>query len=115
MQAQIDLKDMEYRLRERKKVLMEQIDIKSKKVLPASNAGQDNADLAYDYEYRARQETILNRLESQITEVNKALQRIKGGGYGICTNCGKAINPKRLEALPHAEYCINCQRSESAA
>ena len=29
--------------------------------------------------------------------------------YGICTNCGNEILPKRLEALPWVRYCITCQ------
>jgi len=114
MQAQVDTKEMRNRLRERKMVLMEQLDIENKKVLPAGNTGRDKADLAYDYAYRGRQEAKVNRLESQITEVDKALKRIKDGSYGICTNCGEAINPERLEALPFAEFCINCQRLQGA-
>lgn len=115
MQAQVDVKEMQNRLRERKVVLTKQLDFENKKVLPASSAGQDKADLAYDYVYRDRQEARLNRLENQITEVNKALKRIKEGSYGVCTNCGKSINPERLEALPYAEHCINCQRLLSTA
>lgn len=108
MQVQVDLKEMRSRLRERKEVLVEQLDIENEKVMP-TGAGRDKADLAYDYAYRVRREARLNRLENQIAEVNKALKRIKDGSYGICTNCGKAINPERLEALPYAELCINCQ------
>ena len=112
MQAQINVNEMRNRLHERKKVLTEQLDIESEKVLPAESTGQDDADLAYDYEYRSRQASRLNKLEGQVTEVNKALKRIKDGIYGICTNCGNSINPRRLEALPYAERCINCQRLE---
>jgi DnaK suppressor protein len=54
-------------------------------------------------------------LEDQLAEVNKALERIEEGTYGICTNCGKNILPERLEALPYAELCIDCQRQEGAA
>ena len=115
MQAQIDLKDMENRLRERKNVLVEQLDIESKKVLPAGMSGQDNADLAYDYEFRSHQEIKLNRLDYQINEVNKALNRIKDGVYSICTNCKKTINSDRLQALPYAEHCIDCERLKVGA
>lgn len=112
MQAQIDLKDMENRLRALKNVLMEQFEIENEKVAPAGIARQDNADRAFDYKFRAHKELILNRLGSQITEVEKALKRIENGTFGICTSCGKAINSERLEALPYAEHCISCQRSE---
>ena len=29
--------------------------------------------------------------------------------YGECQNCEKAITPKRLEAIPWARYCLECQ------
>src|SRR5579872_4018984 len=38
-----------------------------------------------------------------------ALKRIQEGTYGECANCGGEIEPKRLEALPWARYCIKCQ------
>jgi len=69
MQLQVDLQEMRNRLRERQTVLMEQLDIESKKVLTTGNAGKDKADLAYDYAYRAHKESILNYLERQIEEI----------------------------------------------
>jgi len=112
MQKQIDLKDMQDRLRERKIVLDEQIEIENKKILPKRMDNQNVADHASDYAYRARQESRLNQMEGQLAEVNRALKRIKDGTYGICTNCGNLINSERLEALPYAELCIDCQRQE---
>ena len=32
------------------------------------------------------------------------------GNFGDCERCGEAISDKRLEALPFARYCIDCQR-----
>jgi DnaK suppressor protein len=42
-------------------------------------------------------------------EVDKALERIDDGAYGRCSNCGTEIAEKRLEAVPWARYCIDCQ------
>lgn len=114
MKTRLDLRKMRSRLAERKKILAEQVEVESRKFLPATDAGQDVADLAYDYEYRSHQAARLSKLENQITEVERALQRINDGAYGVCTNCGKAINPERLRALPYAEFCIDCQRILSA-
>jgi DnaK suppressor protein len=44
-----------------------------------------------------------------LRNVSAALARIQDGSYGICMNCGEEIQPKRLEALPSAKYCIVCQ------
>ena len=41
--------------------------------------------------------------------VETALQRIREGEFGECTNCGNEINAKRLEAVPWTRYCIECQ------
>ena len=45
-----------------------------------------------------------------LAEIDAALKRIEEGTYGICTNCGKEIPVDRLEALPWATLCIDCQR-----
>jgi DnaK suppressor protein len=45
----------------------------------------------------------------QIILINEALERIDDEEYGSCQNCEKEINPKRLDAIPWARYCLNCQ------
>jgi DnaK suppressor protein len=45
---------------------------------------------------------------SELRAVNRALSRLDTDSYGICTNCGEQINPRRLEVLPYAELCIAC-------
>ena len=46
-----------------------------------------------------------------LAEVDAALARLDAGSYGACTSCHRAIAPGRLEALPWAALCIECQRS----
>jgi DnaK suppressor protein len=41
--------------------------------------------------------------------IEEALERIQDGSFGECLNCGEDIQPKRLEAIPWAPYCIKCQ------
>ena len=43
--------------------------------------------------------------------VDAALGRLDAGTYGTCTSCGKQIGAERLEALPAAALCIDCQRT----
>lgn len=45
----------------------------------------------------------------QLLMIDEALDRIAEEEYGACQNCEKPINPKRLEAVPWARYCLNCQ------
>jgi len=44
--------------------------------------------------------------------INDALRRIQKRTYGKCEQCGQPINPKRLDAIPHALLCIQCQSDE---
>ena len=41
--------------------------------------------------------------------IEEAFNRIKGGTYAICTNCGAEIGEKRLQAVPWTPFCIDCQ------
>lgn len=45
----------------------------------------------------------------QLIFINEALTRLGDEEYGLCQNCEKEINPKRLNAVPWARYCLNCQ------
>ncbi len=52
----------------------------------------------------------LGERESQmVADIDQALLRIDEGSYGTCGRCGKTIPEKRLEALPTARYCAECQ------
>ena len=46
------------------------------------------------------------RQEKFITHLENALTRISNKTYGVCRVTGKLINPKRLEAVPHATLSI---------
>jgi RNA polymerase-binding protein DksA len=48
--------------------------------------------------------------EQQLQAVDAALARIDAGTFGTCVRCGRPIAPERLEALPWAAHCIDCQR-----
>ena len=45
----------------------------------------------------------------QLALVDEALLRVEDDEYGVCQNCEKDINPKRLAAIPWARYCLSCQ------
>lgn len=52
------------------------------------------------------------RLKEQLFEVDRALQKFEQGTYGKCDNCGRAIDPARLEALPYAILCMACKAKQ---
>ena len=51
----------------------------------------------------------LDRESSLLRQVKLALSRINDGSFGMCLHCEEEINPKRLNAVPWAPYCITCQ------
>lgn len=72
-------------------------------------ATQDIADKAtnsYTKEFLFHQS---NTDRSQLQLVNEALVRLREGSFGECIACGEELNLKRLEAVPWAGLCINCQ------
>ena len=52
----------------------------------------------------------------ELASIEKALERMRDGAFGKCEECDKAIPMARLNALPYATLCIECQRlAESGA
>jgi len=56
--------------------------------------------------------SVEHNLEKELKDIGSALKKTSEGTYGICSKCGKPINPKRLEALPEATLCIKCSEKE---
>jgi DnaK suppressor protein len=44
-----------------------------------------------------------------VVEIDRALQKIEDGTYGLCEQCGDAIPDARLQALPYAALCVTCK------
>ena len=55
---------------------------------------------------------IKDRERKLINKIEKALEKIKDGSFGICEKCGEEISEKRLEARPVATLCIRCKEEE---
>jgi len=67
----------------------------------------DQANTAYTREFQFELGNGDRRL---LREVLTALRKLDEGGFGECERCGELIGDKRLDALPFARYCIDCQR-----
>ncbi|TMF34538.1 MAG: hypothetical protein E6I26_11775 [Chloroflexi bacterium] len=53
---------------------------------------------------------LRERNQHQLAAVEAALRRLDDGTFGTCARCGKPVAAARIEALPWAAYCIDCQR-----
>jgi RNA polymerase-binding transcription factor DksA len=74
----------------------------------------DQGSETHDQEVDATTEIFFEEEERRIGEARRALAE---GTYGTCQGCGKEIPKERLEAMPEAIRCLDCQRhfSSSAA
>ena len=84
-------------------------DLSLLKELRAQAAG-DVVDAALD----SAQDEISSQLAEvesrELASIENALQRMRDGQYGICEGCSCSIPMARLNALPYATLCIECQR-----
>ena len=53
----------------------------------------------------------LHRGAALVRQLQSAIERIDDGSYGFCLHCEEPISPKRLKAVPWAEFCISCQET----
>jgi len=53
---------------------------------------------------------LRERNQQHLAQVEAALARLDAGTFGTCAGCGRPIAPERLEAIPWAALCIDCQR-----
>ncbi len=53
---------------------------------------------------------LRDRVDHQLDLVSEAIARLDAGTFGTCVRCGRPIADDRLEALPWAPRCIDCQR-----
>jgi len=100
------------RLEEEREALQAEIDaipIDNQNQKDSYGAQQHPADEATDLFLRERNIPIRSNAQDLLTQVDQAMQRLDAGTYGTCARCGRPINPERLEALPYAILCIDCQ------
>ena len=72
----------------------------------------DEADAAFGAEHHAVSSELAELESRELNQVERALEKIRNGTYGICEGCSKRIPLARLNALPYTSLCIECQRDE---
>jgi RNA polymerase-binding transcription factor DksA len=68
------------------------------------------ADLATETVDREIDYTLEENSGNVLREIEAALKRLDDGTYGLCSACGKQIEPERLEHLPWATQCAEDAR-----
>jgi DnaK suppressor protein len=73
---------------------------------------EPSADQMDEIQYASERDLAIQHVDREsalLREVKAALQRVRDGGFGDCAECGSAISPKRLAAVPWAALCLLCQ------
>jgi len=97
-------------LREQQRELARAMDRSQKEIRALADSG--SGDVVDDSGDNASKEAIFasyNKNRTQLRKVELALERISTGEFGICAACEGAIGLKRLQAIPWANNCIECQ------
>ena len=85
------------------------------------NTQRDQSGDLSDYSYHmadvgsdaAERETMLglaSKQQSLVDKIDRALERIEQGSYGVCSMCASPIPDERLKALPEASACMKCMK-----
>jgi YteA family regulatory protein len=74
-----------------------------------SSYDNHSGDLAEETFEREKDLGLLGNLKAQLQRVEAAQERLRDGSYGTCQRCGRPIPEERLEALPWAEFCRECE------
>jgi DnaK suppressor protein len=109
----LDLPSFRERLLQKQKELMQAyVSTKGDSRNRQADGTEDYIDYAvssYDREFLLS----LSELErTQLNLVEEALRRLDRGEFGLCSQCGRSIPPKRLDVQPWARYCVACQELE---
>jgi DnaK suppressor protein len=113
----MDTEQARERLNAERDRLIEVRDAASRLSTPASEATERELSSADQHPAEQATETlereldlgVLQSVETELTDLQAALDRLDAGSYGICEICSKPIAEGRLEAMPAARYCVEDQ------
>ena len=100
-------------LQERKKALMSNFDdVKEQGIGVSTEDLADEVDLASSESDQAMNLRLRDRELFLLKKIDRTLQKITEGNFGICEECGEDISIKRLEARPVTDLCIRCKEQQ---
>lgn len=92
---------------EKQQELQRQVATLENEAREAIGAGvEDPIDTVTSTEAKAGAFEASTRQRETLKDIDDALRRLDEGAYGKCIDCGRPIEPARLEAVPWARYCL---------
>ncbi|QQS39606.1 MAG: TraR/DksA family transcriptional regulator [Acidobacteriota bacterium] len=106
--SKLNLKEIKQKLIEERDTILSKLSTNDLSVDDSETP--DPVDLAVRNYSKNVMLAVSENESKQLTLINEALERIEDDEYGLCQNCESEINPKRLNAVPWARYCLDCQQ-----
>jgi RNA polymerase-binding protein DksA len=103
-------RELRKRLENRKQELAERLERVTANLRRGYEA--DSEERAQQIENNEVVDALGNDARAELARIAAALVRIDSGEYGICKECELEIDETRIEALPYAEFCIECAEFE---
>jgi DnaK suppressor protein len=78
----------------------------------ARNGGQppaDEMDVARSLSEVETHAALFDRAQERLGAIDAAIARLGAGVYGTCARCGDEIPLARLQVIPFAQFCVDCQ------
>ena len=72
---------------------------------------QDQADQALSSAFETLKSSLHNNEYEEYKMIEKALEMVDAGTYGMCVDCQQVISEKRLQSYPNATRCLPCQET----
>jgi len=89
---------------------IETILLRRRDALRVDSVVGDPVDVALDTEYAEINSELAETEGRELAQIERALEQLREGRYGVCEGCGRKIPLARLQAVPHATMCIQCRR-----
>tara|TARA_Y100000817_G_C16535934_1_gene402227 strand:+ start:43 stop:420 length:378 start_codon:yes stop_codon:yes gene_type:complete len=70
------------------------------------------ADAGSDHQEMENAYYMMQREDSFIKYLDKALNMIEEGTFGVCISCDEMIPKARLEEVPHSNKCVDCKEKD---
>lgn len=108
------IKKHKERLEDEKQKILHQVE-ELKKSDPFSDPDHaiDNAAVDTDVREQVGHDTIeaqVKDLQRKVRDIDIALVKIEKGRYGFCEKCGMQIPTARLDLIPEARFCVECEK-----
>ena len=108
-----DLARFKKLLEERKEALKHSVEaIKEQGMGFSTDDLPDEIDLAASEADQSMNLRLRDRELVLLRKIERTIQKIEDGEFGVCEKCGDEISVKRLEARPVTDLCIRCKEEQ---